>query len=139
MNMLELCNHIYENYPNMKKMFPRWRLLSLLDKNEDKVFYFKENGKFICAALYVKLTDKTFAKMDLGFVNMRNSEEVQELLKENGKNIHVIYVLANGMKSIRKGIRKVIEKENPKTFSWYEPDMSRLHIYKIKGELCHKL
>lgn len=136
--MIELTNHIYDNYPGMKRMFPKWKLLSLLDRNEDKIILIEEKGKSIATALYVKLSDKMFSKLKFGFVDVGNSNDIQELLNESGDNIHILYTLSDGFKAIRKGLRKLIEKENPKTISWYEPDLSQLHVFKPKEvNICH--
>ena len=132
--MLELSNHIYENYPGMKRMFPRWRLLSLLDRNQDKIINVEEDGKSIASALYVKLIDKTFSKLKFGFCDTTNPVIMQELLEENGDNIYILYTLAVGFKAIRKGLKQVIKKENPKVISWYEPDKSMLHTYQTRRQ-----
>ena len=134
MTMLELCDHIYQNYPGMKRMFPRWQLLSLLDRNEDKIVHVEENGKSIASALYVKLTDKTFSKLKFGFCDTTNSVEIQELMKESGDNVFILYTLAASFKAIRAGLRALINTENPKTISWYEPDKSMLHTYQIRRQ-----
>lgn len=138
MNMLELCDYIYTNYPLFKRQIPRWRLLSLLDKNEDKVVYTLENGKLVSAGFFVRITDTTLAKMKLGFVDIKNYTVIQELLQEKGNNIHFLFALGDGYKSIRKGIRKMIKRENPKSVSWYKQDMSKLNVFKGEVKLCHQ-
>ena len=138
MNMLELCDYIYKNYPLFKRQIPRWRLLSLLDKNEDKVIYTIRNGKLASAGFFVRITDTTLAKMKLGFVDIKNYDIIQELLQEKGNNIHFLFALGDGLTSLRKGIRKAIKRENPKSVSWYKQDMSKLNVFKKERFLCHQ-
>lgn len=135
--MIELSKYIYENYPGLKNKVQYWQLLSLLDKNEDKVIIVKEGNVFKGAALYVRLTDDTFWKLHYGFIKIDNPQNIQQILNEKGENIHFLYLLADGIKTILKGLREVMIKENPKTISWFSPDMSKLNNFKLKRrELC---
>ena len=135
--MLELCDHILRNYPKLTNRIARWQLLSLLDRNEDKVIIVKENGLIKGSALYLKLTDETLWKLEYGFIDLRNPEIVNQMLKERGDNIHFLYVLANGVRTILKGLREVIKKENPKTVSWYNPEMTKFNKFNLKrSSLC---
>src|SRR3990167_2572207 len=136
--MLELCDHILRNYPKLTNRIARWQLLSLLDRNEDKVIIVKENGLIKGSALYLKLTDETLWKLEYGFIDLRNPEIVNQMLKERGDNIHFLYVLANGVRTILKGLREVIKKENPKTVSWYNPEMTKFNKFKKEVQLCHQ-
>ena len=77
--MLELCNHIYENYPDLKNRIARWQLLSLLDRNEDKVITIRENGEIKGSALYLRLTDETLWKLEYGFIDLKNPEVVSKV------------------------------------------------------------
>ena len=129
--MLELCNYIFYNYPDLKNRIARWQLLSLLDKNEDKIIIVKENGKFKGSALYVKLTDETLWKLEWGFIDIKNPDDIKQMLSEKGNNIHFLYVLADNFKTIRKGLREAIKKENPKNVSWYNEE--RIKFFSIKN------
>ncbi len=104
----------------------------LLDKNEDKIIVSKENGKFIYSALYARVSDETLWKIGFGFLNLKIPRDIQEVLKDNGNNIHVFYVIADGYNAIRKGIREVIKKENPKIITWHNPEMNKFNIFKVK-------
>jgi len=134
--VLEISKYMYENYPSFKEMFPRWNLLSLLDKNRDKIAVIKE-GKFIKgAALYLKLTDNSLSLIDAGVINLKSPDTIRELIKENGDNIHFVGVLADGTRTILKGLKDVIKRNSPKTISWFKPDMDSVHFIKVRGELC---
>jgi len=136
--MLELCDYIYYNYPNLKEKFQRWQILSLLDRNEDKIIYLKERGIFKLASLYVMLTDETYQELLEGKLDLRDRQVLSKMLQEKGDNAHALYILTNGFNNIRKGIRILIDREHPKTISWYNPNMSKIMNYKLGGKLCHK-
>lgn len=137
-NMIELSKYIYKNYPNLKNKIQYWQLLSLLDKNEDKVITIKENEEFKGSALYIRISDDDLWKIEYGFIDLTNPKEIVQLLNSKGDNIHFLYVLADGQKTILKGLREVIKKENPKTISWFNPEMTKLNKFNLKGrvQLC---
>lgn len=136
--MIELARYIYENYPGIKNKVFLWQLLSLLDKNEDKVITVKENNKFKGSAIYVKISDDELWKIQYGFIKTDDPGEIVKLLNNVGDNIHFLYVLADSQKTILKGLREVIGKENPKTVSWFNPEMTKLNKFNLKGrvKLC---
>lgn len=136
-DILEITEYLYSGYPKFKSMFPKWKLLSIIDNNLDKVAFIRENGNLKGAALFFKLTDSTLFGVDVGFISLKDPEVIKRIIKENGKNIHFIGVLADNMKTVLKGLRQVIEKENPKTVSWFKPDMNKVHFVKLRGQSCH--
>jgi len=136
--MLEICDYILENYPGLKNKVARWQLLSLLDKNEDKIIIVKEDNKFKGAAMYAKLTDETLWQLEYGFLNISNPDTINRMLQETGNNIHFLCLIADGVKTILKGLREVIKKENPQTVSWYNPEMTKFNKFKREVQLCHQ-
>ena len=64
--------------------------------------------------------------------------EIEKMIKENGRNIHFLAVVADGQKTVLRGLREVIYKENPSTTTWYKPNMDRIHFIKFGGKLCHQ-
>ena len=85
----------------------------------------------------MKLTDNTLNAIDLGVISLKDPEVIVKVLEEDGDNIHFIGVLADGLKTVLRGLREVIRKENPKTISWFKPEMDRVHFIKLGGQLCH--
>ena len=133
--MIELCDYIYHNYPGLKDKVAYWQLLSLLDRNEDKVITVKEGDKFRGASLFVRISDDDLWKIEYGFLDLTNQENIAKLLNGSGDNIHFIYVLADSMKTILRGLREVIKKENPKTVSWYNPEMTKFNKFNLRRSL----
>ena len=75
-------------------------------------------------------------------------EEMKILLNQNGDHIHVIGVYAQNnesnlkrhspeimktdFKAMRKAMRDIIVREKPISISWYNPEMTKFHIRRIK-------
>lgn len=135
--VLEITNYLYANYPRFKEMFPKWRLLSIIDRNMDKVAFIRKDGELKGAALFLKLTDATLFGIDVGFISLKDPEVINNIIKENGDNIHFIGVLADSGRIVLRGLREVIKKENPKTVSWFKPEMDKVHFIKLRGKKCH--
>ena len=133
--MIELCNYIYNNYPNLNKQIPRWKLLSLLDRYSHRVIQVKEGDKFLGAALYIKVNDETLLKIANKELDISNPEDMRICLNSEGDNVHFLIVLADGVRTILKGLKEVIEREHPNTVSWYKPDMLNFKIFKTKGSI----
>lgn len=133
--MIELSKYIYENYPDLKNKIQYWQLLSLLDRNEDKVIIVKEDNKFKGSALYAKISDETLWKIEWGFLDLTKPQNIQEVLNDKGNNIHFLYLLADSFRTIRKGLKEVIQKENPKNVSWFNPEMTNLNKFNLKRSL----
>ena len=131
--MLKLSKYIYTNYPNLKDRFQLWQIMSLLDKNEDKVISVQENGKLKGARLFARVSDDILWKIEYGFIDLTNPQQVWEVINSKGDNIHFLYVLADSQKTILKGLREVIKKENPKTVSWFSSNMTKFNKFKKRS------
>ena len=134
--VLSLAKHFYNNYPDARR-FAFWKLLSLMDRHRDKLICVKEDGKILGSALYLRLNDEDIKNIIYGEISIGNPEIAQDLLSRKGDNIHFIYVFADGEKTILKGLKKVIKKENPRSVSWYKPNME-LRFIKFRRILCHQ-
>ena len=132
--ILEVGRFLYDNYPEFNRMFEFWQLLSLIDRNTDKVVVVRESGELKGAAMFLKLKDKALQGVEDGFLDIKEPEIMAQLLNQNGENIHFIGVLADGAKTVLKGLRKVIERENPRSVSWLDKDMK---LHNVKGLKCH--
>lgn len=103
--------------------------------NEDKVI--AESEAF---AFYVKVDDETLKKIhtDPGYI--MNHDNLKEMLNGTGDNVHFFGLISTSTKgpvthSIIKGLKDIIEKEHPKTISWWNRTMSRIITRRI---LCHQ-
>lgn len=136
--MIEVLNYIYKKYPLLLETYPRWILLSFLDRNPDKIIIEKEYGVIKGIAIFLEIDDDSLLDIINGDINIVNPTDITELLNKKGDNIHFILCATDSMKYILRGLRKVIKQKNPLSISWWKPDMSKVSFIKMKGELCHK-
>ena len=101
-----------------------WRLLSLLDRYDRTLVYIKEKGKIKGAAIYVMIDDIGLERIRTFVYDVRKPEGILEIFKRNGDNLHFLFVAADSLKFILRGLRKVVKQKNPKTISWFKPDLT---------------
>lgn len=125
-----LQEHYYSKYAGiMPEMVPdNQTLIRALNLHNDKVVVVCDGDEIKGVAVFLTLSDETFKKIDT--FNLVDVGVLGKLLHEKGPNLHFIVLTAKNFEVIRKGIRKV-KKLNPKTISWWNPDMSKLHKYTL--------
>lgn len=104
-------------------------LVRALDIHKDKLVVLKDGASIIGVAVFLKLTDESFDKID--DTDVGNEEILSRLLQENGSHLHFILVAGNGFENIRAGVR-MIKPMNPKSVSWWNPTNTRLHKYLVR-------
>lgn len=137
--MIEVLDYFYKKYPVLAKNYPRWIILSFLDKNENNIIIEREKGIIKGAAIFFDVEDDVILDILNGNINITKPEDIQSMIKRKGNNIHFILCAAEGTKYILRGIKKIILQKKPTSISWWKPDMSKIVFLKLKeGELCHK-
>lgn len=126
--MLYLKKHYYEKYKGVDVVPDDDCILRALDVHRDKVIAVYKDGEVVGVAIFLTLSDTTY--YDLEAYDMNRVEVIAELLKETGDNIHFILLTAQGYEVIKFGIKKVKEMK-PKTVSWWNPEMTKLHRYNM--------
>lgn len=133
--MEDIADYLIENY------FPRYTghpllaqmnrdvLINFLEIVKDNVVIVKDDNIKGCA-VFLTLTDDTYRA--LGCLDMYNVLAMQQLFYEQGDNIHFILLCADSYKTIMRGINKTKQRK-PKSISWWNPEMSRLHKYNLGG------
>lgn len=137
--MIEVLDYLYRKYPLLLETYPRWILLSFLDRNPDKVVIEKEYGIIKGVAIFLEIDDDSLLDIINGDINVSDSIDIRMLLNRKGDNVHFICCATDGIKYILRGLKKVIKQKNPSSVSWWNPSMSRISFIKMKGELCHRL
>ena len=132
--VLALTNFIYSNYPDIKDNVRFWKLLSLLDRNKEKIAFLKDGDNFKCVAFYLKLSEENFIDVVLGKYDLTTNEHLEELLEDSGDNIHFTLCIADGTKSILRTLKKIIRHEKPSTVSWFNP-VDKLHLVYSRKEV----
>ncbi len=86
-----------------------------------------ENIKGI--GVYLTLTDETYAV--LGQLEIADEVTAKRLWDEKGRNVHFIILAADCLNTILAGMNEVIEREHPKTISWFNPTHTHLHTRRF--------
>lgn len=124
-----LMDNYYSKYPlALDKDVTEEMMIKALDLNKDKVVVVMKGEEIKGVAVFVTLTDDTYAKLET--LDISKVQVVIDMLKEDGDNIHFILVACSGMGNILKGI-KIAKKTNPRTISWWNPTMNKLHKYNL--------
>ena len=111
---------------------------ALVDRMIADDHYISEQQGF---AFYIKCDDETLDSVIENKELLTNPLLAQALIKGVGDNVHFIGIYStdassNGFQSIIKGMGKVIEKEHPKTVSWYNRTMEKFIIRRVSS--CHQ-
>ncbi len=121
-----LVNNYYKKYSSMYT--PRMpEIEAMVNLCSDRTIVIR-NPEIKCVAIYLTLTDETFAELTVR--NINNVSALSELLKERGNNFHFVLLAAEGLKYIIIGMNEV-KKRKPTTVSWWNPSMTRLHKYHL--------
>ena len=94
----------------------------------DKIIIVRD-GKIKGISFYFKLTDATYQRLET--LDIRDIEVLKSMAQENGENFYFVLMVADGYKTMRIMHSRLL-KLKPKTFSWWNPDMNKLHKYEVK-------
>lgn len=126
---MTLSRYLKENYyDKINHPVTEDQMIKMIDLNKDKIIVVMEGEEIKGVAIFLTLTDETYARLDT--LNFNKIEELSWLLAEKGNNLHFIVVVGSGIGTILKGIRKT-KLLKPKTISWFNPTMTKLHKYNL--------
>ncbi len=121
--MTDVAQFLMERY----KPIPSVEVLEQAIFNHYDKFIVVREKEIKGVAIYLLLTDESYEHLDT--IDITNVEVVITLLGEKGRNLHFILLAASDMKTILTGLRQAVKLIKPKTVSWWDPTMSRLHKY----------
>jgi len=132
----EAVDFVFHNYSQSVPFFNKEDLKKLILSNENKVVIVKDGNRIAGVGFYYKLDNVTFKRIVNRDLDIGLTVTAYICLSQKGSNIHFILVVAKSMVNILKGLREVIKRENPKTISWFSPDMNKIFIRR--RILCHQ-
>lgn len=132
--MREIVDYLMDNYYS-KYVGPRTDIVPShkmleegLIKYADKVVIVKDD-RIRGVAIFVTLTDETMDLLES--FDITQMDVLRSLLQEHGDNIHFVMLCADGRRTIMQGLDYVKNKHHPKTISWWNPDLTKLHIRRF--------
>lgn len=134
--VLEVANYVWNDFPKVR-LIPFWQVLGIIDRNQEKVVVIKDSSGIKGVAMFLTLTDESLTRILLKEINVFDEIDMQNLFKEDGDNIHFIFVLAENMKTVLKGLKKIIQDKTPYSVSWFNPELD-FRLLKYRRNVCHK-
>ena len=98
-------------------------------QHQDKFIIVKDD-KIKGVAIFFTLSDETYNIIES--FDITKVDVLKMLLLEAGPNVHFVLLAAMGMKTILVGMDQVKHRINPKTISWWNPDFTKLHKFKVR-------
>ena len=129
--MLE--DYIYDNCPQFWGKITKDVIKRLITQQPDKLIIIKNSNEIKGVGFYFRLSDRTLELIKTSKFDTTILSNVIQCLNENGHNIHFAFIVAKGLKTILKGLRKVIKRESAKTVSWYSEDRLKFNIFNVGG------
>ena len=126
-----LYTHYYSHYRGKELIVPTHEQIGQALLNHPDKFIIIQDGDIKGIAMFVMLTDKTYE--GILELDIQDIEVLKSMAQENGRNMHFLLLAADGYRTMMK-IRKYAKQQfNPKTFSWWNPTLTKLHRYNV----CH--
>ena len=124
-----LFEHYYSHYKgNRLDIIPTPEQIEQAIANHPEKIIVVGGKKIKGVGIFLTLTDKTFSF--LHNIEIQKIDVLQALCLENGKNFHFVLLAADSYKTIMIGLRMAL-KLKPKTISWWNPNFTKLHTYKV--------
>jgi len=116
-------------------------LEKISSQSKEAVYHFidlmRKNGRLVEAkeglCFYVKVTDWEIYKIKQNKDYLLHN--IGMLLSSNGNNLHIFGLVLDSHVNIRWYLKDLITKENPKSVSWWNKDMSRFISRRM---ICHQ-
>lgn len=122
-----LMEHYYARYCPEQPV-DKLSLATVLCENRNKIVVVHDGDSIKGVAVYLTLNDRTYK--NLNNIDQTSTEVLRKLLKQRGKHIHFILVTAQGRSVILKGL-ELVKSKRPRSISWWNPTMTRLHRYSM--------
>lgn len=124
----EIVDLSYRVKPSLKETLPEWKLREIVKKYHKNIIINRGNKGLRGVALFLKVNDRYIENILNGNVKYNSFDEL--FLIPFGENILFIGLIADGFKTIRDGIRKIINKENPKSIGWFNHKKERFFVLR---------
>ncbi|MCK5607204.1 hypothetical protein KAR91_35300 [Candidatus Pacearchaeota archaeon] len=121
----EISKYIYDGFQLIQQCGTLEKVFEFVDRSLHRIVYMRRDGELVGVAAFMMITDTTLQKIISNEINLRILETFKEVEKEEGENLHVFAIRAEGMKLILNGTRDVIKNLNPKTISWIKPGKTK--------------
>ncbi len=131
----EIVDFIIANYDDAN--FTDRVALSCFVAHSRHIHIERKDGKIIMLAIFFMVDGKSIDRIAQDPMYQEDCAFVNDCMKQNGEHAHVYMAVHTGdVGSMIRCVRSAIIHSNPRTVSWYSPDMSRFHIKNIRRSTC---
>jgi len=132
---IEIADFIFEHYPEMDA--ENYGEMVNFIANVDHLHVERNDGKIILVAIYFMINDTALGRIVADNKYHEDKQFLIDCMKQKGQNAHVYMAVHHGdQASMIRAVKAAIVYHNPKTLSWYNPDMSKFHIYRTRRTVC---
>lgn len=124
-----LINFILSNYNFLNNNYSYDDINHLLRYFNENSVLIINNNEPVAFGIFLLLSDQSFKLVQDKSIDITLSSTLMKLINEDGDNIHFILAVSKSYHYTREALKEVIKKFNPKTISWFSPDMLKLNIY----------
>ena len=117
------------------KDIPLEILENMIVQHGSKMVYSKKGDVFRGVVMWARIGDESLARIiDKKHYSVK---DMQAMLAEDGDNLHFLFLICEDSKDLLRGLRFIVNRERPKTVSWFNPEM-KFNIFKSEVVLCHQ-
>ena len=126
-----LINEYYSKYTGGRRdIVPTIEQIETAYETQKDRFVIIRDENIKGVAVFLTLSDKTFEALER--YDITRVDVLKVLLLEGGPNVHFVLLCADGVRTILTGMNEVKRRMNPKTISWWNPDFTKLHKFKVR-------
>ena len=134
--MHEIRDYLFKNYYGKYRGKEPIEIPSV-DQVDQAIKFYRDhvviihNNGITGVGIFVTLSDKTYENLEN--LDLKDADTLIKIVQETGDNVHFILIATEGFKNIMLLGEEVKKIMKPKTVSWWNPEMTKLHKYKLGG------
>ena len=128
----QITDYLCKNHPALHEL-PQSVVAKIVFKYPEKLIVERDlDFNILGVGFFCKVSDKDLLRIKDKTLKLTIVSNMEYLFEQEGENIHFLFAVSKGFKTIWKGLHSVIEWEKPKTVSWFSQDMKRFNIKTIR-------
>jgi hypothetical protein len=132
---LEIADFMIGNYEELN--FTDYQAIVDFVNTCEHMHIERKDGKIVMIAIYFMVGDDALVRIASDNHYQNDPQFLVDCMNGKGENAHVYMAIHKGdLASMIRTVRSAIIYHNPKTLSWYSPDMSRFHLKNTRRNVC---
>ena len=127
----QIIDFCYESHPELLETVPEWKMMEILERYKKNIIIERRKGKIVGVAIFIKVNDKYIDDIERGEIKYNRIDEL--FLVPYGNNVLFIGVVADGVRTVLRGLKNIIKKEKPRRLCWYNYKKEEFSILRGKN------